>query len=280
MLGWFPPPEGGLGHQRIMDKDERSGATSRNILITGAGGGLGRGLALHFERSGHKLLLLDSNANSLAETVGQLASPQSCLLSDAVDITSSGEIRAFIDRCGDNRVDVLVNNAGTQHVVSIEEFPAEKWDLLMDVMLKGPFLLSQAVLPGMRAAGFGRIVNIGSFHSLVASPFKSAYVAAKHGLLGLAKVAALETASVDITVNTICPSYIKTPLVDAQIKAQAEMHGIAESEVISRIMLEPMPKKVFITPAEIAATIEFLMSHDARNITGQTIVIDGGWTSR
>jgi len=259
---------------------ENNGAASRNILITGAGGGLGRGLALHFEQRGHKLLLLDSNADSLTETVGQLTSPESCLQSDVVDITSAEEVKAFVDRSGDIRLDVLVNNAGTQHVVSIEDLPVEKWDLLLDVMLKGPFLLSQAVLPRMRANDFGRIVNIGSFHSLVASPFKSAYVAAKHGLLGLAKVAALETASVDITVNTICPSYIKTPLVDAQVKAQAEVHGIPESEVISRIMLEPMPKKVFITPTEIAATIEFLMTHDARNITGQTIVIDGGWTAR
>ncbi len=255
-------------------------SASRNVLITGAGGGLGRGLALYFERRGHQLLLLDSDAGSLSGTIEQLASPESCLLSGVVDITSADEVDAFVDRSGGLPIDVLVNNAGTQHVVAIEDLSVEKWDLLLDVMLKGPFLLSRTLLPRMRENGFGRIVNIGSFHSLVASPFKSAYVAAKHGLLGLAKVAALETASVDITVNTICPSYIKTPLVDAQIKAQAEMHHIPESEVINRIMLEPMPKKVFITIDEIAATIEFLMSHSARNITGQTIVIDGGWTAR
>ena len=147
-------------------------------------------------------------------------------------------------------------------------------------MLKGPFLLTQAVLPGMRAAGFGRVVNIGSIHALVASPFKSAYVAAKHGLLGLSKVLALETADADITVNTICPSYIRTPLVDAQIAAQARAHGLSEAEVIERIMLEPMPKKQFITVEEVAATIEFLAGHAARNITGQTMTIDGGWTAR
>jgi 3-hydroxybutyrate dehydrogenase len=270
----------GLGKSGITDMNDINGAAARNILITGAGGGLGRDLSLYFERRGHKLLLLDSHADSLAETVMQLASPANCLLDDVVDITSAAQVRAFVDRCGDTRMDVLVNNAGTQHVLSIEDLPVEKWDQLLDVMLKGPFLLSQAVLPRMRANEFGRIVNIGSIHSLVASPFKSAYVAAKHGLLGLAKVAALETASVDITVNTICPSYIKTPLVDAQVKAQAELYGIPEGEVISRIMLEPMPKKVFITPDEVAATIEFLMTHEARNITGQTIVIDGGWTSR
>jgi 3-hydroxybutyrate dehydrogenase len=151
---------------------------------------------------------------------------------------------------------------------------------LIDVMLKGSALLMQAVLTRMRRQGFGRIVNIGSIHSLVASPFKSAYVAAKHGLVGLAKTIALETADTDITVNTICPSYIRTPLVDAQITAQAQTHGIPEEEVIRRIMLEPMPKKAFITSEEVGGTIEFLISLSARNITGQTIAIDGGWTAR
>ncbi len=132
-------------------------------------------------------------------------------------------------------------------------------------MLKGPFLLTQALLPRMRQSGFGRIINIGSIHSLVASPFKSAYVAAKHGLLGLAKVVALEAADADITVNTICPAYIRTPLVDAQIKSQAQSHGLSEQEVIDRIILEPMPKKSFITMEEVAATAEFLMSHAAKH---------------
>ena len=147
-------------------------------------------------------------------------------------------------------------------------------------MLKGPFLLTQAVLPRMRAVGFGRVVHIGSIHSLVASPFKSAYVAAKHGLLGLSKVAALETADADITVNTICPSYIRTPLVESQIAAQARAHGISEQEVIDKIMLAPMPKGKFITVEEVAAAIEFLAGPLARNINGQTLVIDGGWTAR
>ena len=162
----------------------------------------------------------------------------------------------------------------------IEKFPEDKWDTLIDVMLKGPFLLTKSILPRMTQNQFGRIVNIGSIHSLVASPFKSAYVAAKHGLLGLSKVIALESAREDITVNTICPAYIRTPLVDAQIRAQAATHHISEQEVIDRIMLEPMPKRAFITIEEIAGTVEFLISHEARNITGQTIVIDGGWTAR
>jgi 3-hydroxybutyrate dehydrogenase len=232
-----------------------------NILLTGAASGLGRGLALHFAGKGHHLLLADKNLEGLRETISLL---------DADLFVSLGA----------RPVDLLINDAGVQYVTRLEEFPEDRWDLLLDVMLKGPFLLTQAVLPVMRKAGFGRIVNIGSVHSLVASPFKSAYVAAKHGLLGLGRVVALETGDADITINTICPSYIHTPLVDAQIEAQARVHGISTKEVIDRIMLEPMPKKRFITVAEVAATIEFLASHEARNITGQTIVIDGGWTAR
>ncbi|HVT99563.1 MAG TPA: SDR family oxidoreductase, partial [Acidobacteriaceae bacterium] len=140
--------------------------------------------------------------------------------------------------------------------------------------------LTRAVLPGMRQRGFGRIINIGSIHSLVGSPFKSAYVAAKHGLLGFSKAVALETAAADITVNTICPSYVRTPLVDAQIADQARARGIPEAEVISRVMLDPMPKGVFIGADELAGIAAFLMSPPARNITGQAIVVDGGWTSR
>jgi len=140
--------------------------------------------------------------------------------------------------------------------------------------------MTRAVLPGMRAQGFGRIINIGSIHSLVASPYKSAYVAAKHASLGFSKAVALETADVDITVNTICPAYIRTPLVDAQIKDQAHIRQISEEEVIQRIMLQPMPKKAFITFEEIAAAVEYLMSPLSRNVTGQTITIDGGWTAQ
>ena len=147
-------------------------------------------------------------------------------------------------------------------------------------MLTGVARLTRAVLPDMRARGFGRVVNVGSIHSVVASPYKSAYVAAKHGLLGFSKAIALETAGADITINTICPSYVKTPLVDRQIADQARVRGIPESEVISQIMLKPMPKRVFIGIDELAGITSFLASPAARNITGQTIVVDGGWTSQ
>ena len=165
-------------------------------------------------------------------------------------------------------------------MAKVEEFPPAKWDLLLDVMLKGAFLMTRAVLPGMRARGFGRIIQIGSIHSLVASPYKSAYVAAKHALLGFAKAVALETADVDITINTICPAYIRTPLVEAQIQDQARTRQIPEEEVIRRIMLQPMPKQAFITCEEVAAAVEYLISPLARNVTGQSITIDGGWTAQ
>jgi len=251
-----------------------------HILLTGAASGLGRGLALHFAGKGHRLALADRNADGLRETVGLLGAAADRVSAHVVDVTSAGQVRDLLDALGGRPVELLVNDAGLQHVARLEDFPEDRWDLLLDVMLKGPFLLARAVLPGMRAAGFGRIVNIGSIHSLVASPFKSAYVAAKHGLLGLSRVLALETADADITVNTVCPAYVRTPLVDAQISAQARAHGMSEAEVIERVMLEPMPKKRFITTEEVAAAVEFLAGHEARNITGQTLVIDGGWTAR
>ena len=147
-------------------------------------------------------------------------------------------------------------------------------------MLKRTFLVTRATLPGMRARGFGRFIHIGSIHSLVASPYKSAYVAAKHALVGFSKVLALETAGADITSNVICPAYIRTPLVDAQIADQARARGTSEEDVIERVMLAPMPKKVFITCEEVAGAISYLISPLARNITGQTITIDGGWTAQ
>jgi 3-hydroxybutyrate dehydrogenase len=155
-----------------------------------------------------------------------------------------------------------------------------RWDYLIQVMLTGSARLVRALLPVMREHRFGRIVNVGSIHSLVASPNKSAYVAAKHGLLGLTKTIALETAGSDITINTICPSYVKTPLVDMQIADQARTRGIPEADVVREIMLKPMPKGVFIGIDELAGIALFLMSPAARNITGQAIVVDGGWTAQ
>jgi len=175
---------------------------------------------------------------------------------------------------------VLINNAGLQYVARLEEFPADRWAFLVAVMLTGAANMARAALPGMRARNFGRIVNIGSIHSLVASPFKSAYIAAKHGLIGLSKTLALENADVDVTINTICPVYVRTPLVEKQIEAQAREHGLTTERVVDEIMLKPMPKKAFVTVEEIAALTAYLLSDAARNVTAQAIAIDGGWTAQ
>jgi len=224
------------------------------------------------------VLVTDQSGDAAKETLATLPSGANAAAFQ-VDVTSDRDVAELFSQL-DRSVDVLINNAGLQHVAPLEQFESERWEHLLSVMLSGAARMTRAVLPAMREQGFGRIIHIGSIHSLVASPYKSAYVAAKHGLLGLAKTIALETADVDITVNTICPSYIRTPLVDEQILQQAETHGIPEEEVIQKIMLEPMPKKAFITPGEVAGTIEFLTTSAARNITGQSIAIDGGWTIR
>ncbi len=254
-----------------------SESTSRCILVTGAGSGIGAGIAAELAHAGHHIIVTDINAAAAVDVVRELRSTGASAEAHALDVTNADSIAACLDALS-RPVEVLVNNAGLQHVAPLEEFPMERWELLLQVMLVGVARLTRAVLPGMRQRGFGRIVNIGSIHSLVASPYKSAYVAAKHGLLGFSKVMALETHDTDITINTICPTYVKTPLVDRQIADQARTRGIPEAEVIAEVMLKPMPKGVFIEFDELAGVTAFLMSHAARNITGHTIDVDGGWT--
>jgi 3-hydroxybutyrate dehydrogenase len=248
------------------------------MLITGAGSGIGRGLAELAAADGWHVIVTDLDRHAADQTSQAIVAEGGRAEAFELNVTSSGSIRSLMDALAGRRVDVLINNAGLQYVANLEDFPTDQWDLLVRVMLIGPCMMTRAVLPGMKQHGFGRIVNIGSIHSVVASPFKSAYVAAKHGLLGFSKVVALETAQMDITINTICPSYVRTPLVDKQIAAQAREHGISEEEVIREIMLKPMPKGVFISVAELYGIVAFLVSDVARNITGQAIVVDGGWT--
>lgn len=251
----------------------------RSILITGAGSGIGAGLATVLAADGHHLLVSDADLAAAEQTTQQVRAAGGSAEALVLDVTDEHSIAQAL-AAASRAPEVLVNNAGLQHVAPLEEFPMQRWALLVDVMLIGAARLSRAVLPGMRAGGYGRIVNIGSIHSLVASPYKSAYVAAKHGLIGLSKVLALETADCDITANTLCPSYVRTPLVERQIADQARTRGIAEDTVIREVMLKPMPKGAFIEYDELAGTVAFLMSHAARNLTGQAIAIDGGWTAQ
>ena len=251
----------------------------RSLLITGAASGIGAGMAHELARAGHHVIVSDLQLRDCQAVAEQIRANGGSADAVSLDVTSDASVAAAFASLS-RPVDVLVNDAGLQHVAPLEEFTMAKWDYLIQVMLVGAARLTRAVLPGMRERRFGRIVNIGSIHSLVASPNKSAYVAAKHGLVGLTRTIALETAGTDITINTICASYVKTPLVDKQIGDQARTRGIPESEVIKEIMLKPMPKGVFIGMAELAGITAFLMSPAARNITGQAIVVDGGWTSQ
>jgi 3-hydroxybutyrate dehydrogenase len=247
------------------------------ILITGAGSGIGAGIASVLAEAGHAIIVTDLNPEAAAATARQITDHGGQAVARCLDVSDEGSIATLLDSL-DEPVDVLINNAGLQHVSRLEDFPMDKWDQLIQVMLVGVARLTRALLPGMRERGFGRIVNIGSIHSLVASAYKSAYVAAKHGLIGFSKVIALETADTDITINTVCPTYVKTPLVEKQIADQARNHGISEEAVVDTIMLRPMPKGVFISMEELGGICAFLVSPPARNITGQAIVVDGGWT--
>ena len=177
------------------------------------------------------------------------------------------------------RLDVLVNNAGIQYVAPLDQFPVEKWDAILSINLSSAFHTIRLALPAMRQNKFGRIINIASAHGLVASPFKAAYVAAKHGIIGLTKVAALETAQEGITCNAICPGYVYTPLVEAQIDSQAKAHGISREEVIRGVLLAQQPNKRFATVEELGALTLFLASDAAASITGAALPMDGGWTA-
>jgi 3-hydroxybutyrate dehydrogenase len=253
--------------------------TQRQVLITGAARGIGAALAEHLAHRGHRIAVSDVRRADVESVVAQIRFKGGSAQPVELDVTRQESIEAALREI-ESPVAVLINNAGLQDVSRLQDQAPERWSLLIDVMLKGAAMTTRAVLPAMTSNNWGRVINIGSIHALIASPFKSAYVAAKHGLVGFAKAVALETASHDITVNTICPAYVMTALVQAQIAAQAREHGISEQRVIEEIMLRPMPKRRFIEMDEIGGTVDFLISDAARNITGQCITIDGGWTAQ
>ena len=256
---------------------ERIDLAGRAAIVTGAASGIGRAIAEELAGHGARVLCADLDAGG--ESVA--AAIQGALFQKA-DVSSREDCRAVVERAVSELggVDILVNNAGLQHVSPIEEFPEDRWEHIVRVMLFGAFYLTKYAIPHMYAKGWGRVVNISSLHGLVASPYKSAYISAKHGLNGLTKTVALEAAEKGVTVNAICPAYVRTPLVEKQIADQARVHGISEDRVVREIMLAPAAVKRLLEPSEVAAYVTFLCSDAAAGITGAMQVIDGGWTAR
>jgi 3-hydroxybutyrate dehydrogenase len=244
--------------------------TGRSALVTGAASGIGQACAGRLARAGASVTVLDLDgdaAKRVAEGIG--GEVLQADLSD-YEVLDNLEVDA----------DIVVNNAGLQHVAPIEEFPPERFSLILRIMLEAPFRIIQKALPGMYEKGWGRVINISSVHGLRASPYKSAYVSAKHGLEGLSKTVALEGGPKGVTSNCVNPAYVKTPLVEKQIADQARIHGISEDEVIEKIMLTEPAIKRLIEPDEVAELAVFLCSKEASFINGASIVMDGGWTAR
>ncbi|WP_434383589.1 3-hydroxybutyrate dehydrogenase [Melittangium boletus] len=247
-------------------------------LVTGAASGIGQAVAEGLGAQGVRVLVSDldeKGARAVAERIpGAIA--------QRADVSSREDCRALVARAEQEwgRLDILVNNAGLQHVSPVEDFPEDKWEQLIRIMLVGPFLLTKYALPHMYARKWGRILNISSLHGVVASPYKSAYVSAKHGLMGLTKTVALEAADKGVTVNALCPSYVRTPLVEKQIADQARVHNMTEADVVERIMLAPAAIKRLLEPSEVAAYATFLCSDAAGGITGAAQMMDCGWTAR
>jgi 3-hydroxybutyrate dehydrogenase len=249
----------------------------RRAIVTGAASGIGRAIAEDLATQGARVLVTDINADDGERVASSIRG-----VFVKADMSSRADCDAVVARAVHEwqGVDILVNNAGLQHVAPVEEFPVERWEHIVKTMLFGAFYLTRAALPHMYAAGWGRVVNIASVHGLVASPYKSAYVSAKHGLVGFTKTVALEAAEKGVTVNAVCPSYVRTPLVEKQIADQAKVHGIPAEAVIREIMLAPAALKRLLEPSEVAAYVRFLCSDDASGITGAAQVIDAGWTAR
>jgi 3-hydroxybutyrate dehydrogenase len=256
---------------------------SRVSLVTGSTSGIGLGIARALAAAGSGVVLNGfGKPDEIAMLQKQVADEFAVKVTfSGADMSKPDAIKAMVEGAQNDhgRLDIVVNNAGIQFVAPIQEFPPEKWDAILAINLSSAFHTSRHVLPGMVANRWGRIINIASAHGLVASPFKAAYVAAKHGIVGLTKVIALETAEHGITCNAICPGYVYTPLVEAQIEGQAKSHNIPREKVIRDVLLAQQPNKRFATVEEIGALAVFLATDAAASITGIALPVDGGWTA-
>ncbi len=258
--------------------------SAKVALITGSTSGIGLGVAMHMARQGFDVCIngfgdsteIENIRNTIATESGQK------VIYHGADLTSREQIEDLFSTIESTfgRLDVLINNAGIQFVSPIDEFPVEKWQKIIDLNLTSNFHTTQLALPLMKKQGWGRIVNIASAHGLVASPFKSAYVAAKHGVLGLTKTVALEVANQNITVNAICPGYVRTPLVENQLEDTAKARGISKEEVLKEVIVKAQPTERFIEVSEVAELTHFLCTDGAKSMTGCSYSMDGGWTAK
>ncbi|THV24744.1 3-hydroxybutyrate dehydrogenase [Peteryoungia ipomoeae] len=256
---------------------------ARTVVVTGSTSGIGLGIARAFAAEGANLVINGFGpADEIEANRAALEAHGGKAIYHSADMTKPAEIADLIATAEQTfgAVDVLINNAGIQHVSPVEEFPIDKWDQIIAINLTSSFHTIRAAVPGMKARKAGRIINVASAHALVASPYKSAYVAAKHGILGLTKSVALELAEFGVTINAICPGYVLTPLVEKQIPDTAKARGISEEQVKTDVMLRLQATKEFVAIDEVAATAIFLASDAARQITGTSIAIDGGWTAQ
>lgn len=251
----------------------------KTAVVTGSNSGIGLGTAIELARAGADVVINSFTDRPEDHAIAESLSKQFGVVARYIqaDMSSPADCRKLIEKAG--ACDILVNNAGIQFVAPIEEFPTEKWDQIIAINLSSAFHTIAAALPLMRKAGWGRVVNIASAHGLTASPFKSAYVAAKHGIVGLTKTVGLETAGQGITCNAICPGYVLTPLVEAQIPDQMKVHNMDRETVIREVMLLRQPSRQFATVEQIGGTVTYLCSAAADQVTGTTISIDGGWTA-
>ena len=251
----------------------------KTAVITGSNSGIGLGIAWEIARAGANVVLNSYTDNEEDHALAAEIAKETGVTARYIkaDMSKGDACRALIEKAG--VCDILVNNAGIQHVAPMPEFPADKWDAIIAINMSSAFHTTAAALPMMRKAGWGRVINIASAHGLTASPFKSAYVTAKHGVVGMTKVAALETAREPITANAICPGYVLTPLVEAQIPSTAKEYDMTEDEAVEKIILDRQPSKEFATVEQLGGLAVFLCSDAAAQITGTSISMDGGWTA-